>query len=53
MMQNALIEWDGEDTASVVPCCHVGGGGGVFEVGQISEVITGQGKYRGLVAATG
>ena len=36
----ALIEWEGEDTASVVSCLQVGGG---VIVGQISMVRTAEG----------
>ena len=47
----AVIEWEDEETASVVPCCHVGCG--VFEVGMESNVWTQQGRYKGHVAACG
>ena len=45
--QFAIIEWEEEETASVVPCCHVRCG--VFEVGEVSNVWTPQGR----VAASG
>ena len=49
--QFAIIEWEEEETASVVPCRHVGCG--VFEVGEVSNVWTPQGRYKGRVAASG
>ena len=49
--QFAIIEWEEEETASVVPCRHVGCG--VFKVGEVSNVWTPQGRYKGRVAASG
>ena len=47
--QYALIHWEGEDTASVVPCSHVSEN----EISEISEVRTAEGKFKGVVTATG
>ena len=47
----ALIEWEGEDTASVVSCLQVGGG---VTVGQMSILRTAEGgSNRSVVTATG
>ena len=47
--QYALVHWEGEDTASVVPCSNVSEN----EIGEVAEVKTAEGKFKGVVTAIG